>query len=42
MIKEYIAPETEELEMDVESGILNPSFASNSNDAYDYEKFGWN
>ena len=42
MIKEYIAPETEELEINVENGILDASPFSNSNDAYDYEKFGWN
>ena len=31
-----------ELEINVENGILNPSFGKSSNDDYDYEEFnGW-
>ena len=42
MVKEYVAPEMEELEINVENGILNPSFGKSSNDDYDYEEFnGW-
>ena len=42
MVKEYVAPEMTELEINVENGILNPSFGKSSNDDYDYEEFnGW-
>ena len=42
MVKEYVAPEMEELEINVENGILNPSFGKSSNSDYDYEEFnGW-
>jgi hypothetical protein len=42
MIKEYIAPELTEVEIDVQSAVLDASFGTNSNDDYDYEKFDWN
>ena len=46
MNKEYIAPETTEMEIDAQSAVLGASFGSSSNGTsngdYDYEKFGWN
>ena len=41
MVKEYMAPETVEVEIDVQNGILNPSFSSNTNDDYEYEENSW-
>lgn len=41
MVKEYMVPETVEVEIDALSGILSASFGTNSNDDYDYEENSW-
>ena len=41
MVKQYIAPETVEVEIDVLRGILSASFGANSNDDYEYEENSW-
>ena len=41
MVKEYMAPKTVEVEIDVLRGILNASFGTNRNDDYDYEENSW-
>lgn len=38
MVKEYMAPETVEMEIDVQNGILT---FSTGNDDYEYEENSW-